>query len=225
MWPQRRQDPQVENHLSRDSLRTRDCLLPQVNVNIFESGFSHPQPSQLTASETCETGLFSITNLIIRCCYKVILTLLLKNQSNFFGCHLCLTLICHAQFLCCRPLPQFVFPHARCVLFYSHAPANKPSSRGRCSGFLQQISFLFICQDCSSIPSNFQSCVPYPRGQRCLHVSTAHRMTSSHGLVIGCSSGMGSCLLVFSTLYKEWVLLGSGRLVLPTYRCYFLQCL
>lgn len=85
MWPQRRRDPQVENHLSRDSLRTRDCFLPQVNVNIFESGVSRPKPSQLTALETRKTGLFSTINLVIRCCYKVILTLLLKSQSNFLG--------------------------------------------------------------------------------------------------------------------------------------------
>lgn len=85
MWPQRRRDPQVENHLSRDSLRTRDCFLPQVNVNIFESGVSHPKSALLTTSETRETGLFSIINLVICCCYKVILTLLLKSQSNFWG--------------------------------------------------------------------------------------------------------------------------------------------
>lgn len=154
MWPQRHRDPQVENHLSRDSLRTRDCFLPQVNVNIFESGVSHPKPALLTTSETRETGLFyhKFGNPLLLQGY---FDFIAKKSVKFFGCHVCLTLICHAQFLCCRPLPYFVFPHVHRVLFYSQAPANKPSSHGRCSGFLQQISFSFVCQDCSSIPSNF----------------------------------------------------------------------
>lgn len=117
MWPQRRRDPQVENHLSRDSLRTRDCFLPQVNVTIFESGVSHPKSALLTTSENSGNRTLFYHKFGNPLLLQGYFDFIAKESVKFWGCHLCLTLICHAQFLCCRRLPYFVFPHVHRVLF------------------------------------------------------------------------------------------------------------